>query len=221
VLALCCALAFAGGCASDAGARARSGGGSPVQKLHTVARGENLYRIGQRYGVSVAALRRANDIDDVTKLRIGMRLRIPPAATEGRAARARVRAEVKRAAGTRFVWPVQGGQITSRFGRRHGSPHEGIDIAAPRGTPIRAAEAGKVIFAGRLGDYGKLVIVKHSGNLRSVYAHLRRYRVSKGAFVERGQRIADVGATGNASGPHLHFEIRDRDRPRDPILYLP
>jgi len=131
----------------------------------------------------------------------------------------RVRSEAHEQAGVAFRWPVRG-KLTSRYGERRGS-HEGIDIAAPRGTQVIAAEAGKVIFAGRMRDYGKMIVVKHAGDYRSVYAHVHRFHVRKGHFVEGGQPIAEVGSTGNATGPHLHFEIRDRDRPRDPMLFLP
>ena len=86
---------------------------------------------------------------------------------------------------------------------------------------MRAAEAGKVIYSDRLGAYGNVVVVKHAGRYSSVYAHNRRNLVSQGSFVEKGQEIAVVGATGNATGPHLHFEIRNERRPDDPLLYLP
>ncbi|MCA9509140.1 MAG: LysM peptidoglycan-binding domain-containing M23 family metallopeptidase [Myxococcota bacterium] len=192
---------------------------------HVVQRGENLFRIGQRYGVPAEVLREVNGIDDVTQLRVGQRLWIPAAGIRadgppGSTLADRVRAEVRAEAGVDFAWPLRG-TVTSRYGRRRRGPHEGIDIAAPRGTDVVAAEAGKVIHVGRMGDYGKLVVVKHSGNFRSVYAHLDRYHVREGSFVEKGERIAEVGRTGNASGPHLHFEIRELDRPRDPMLYLP
>ena len=85
----------------------------------------------------------------------------------------------------------------------------------------RASESGRVIHSGRLGDYGNAVIVKHAGYYRTVYAHASRTLVRKGQFVEKGQRIALVGSTGRSTGPHLHFEIRRRETPRDPILYLP
>ena len=78
-----------------------------------------------------------------------------------------------------------------------------------------------MIHSGRLSDYGKVVIIKHQGYYRSVYAHASKTLVEKGEFVERGQKIALVGATGRATGPHLHFEIRKRESPRDPMLYLP
>jgi murein DD-endopeptidase MepM/ murein hydrolase activator NlpD len=74
---------------------------------------------------------------------------------------------------------------------------------------------------GGLGDYGKVVIVKHAGRYSTVYAHNQRNRVRKGEFVEKGQVIAEVGKTGNASGTHLHFELRRDRHPEDPLLYLP
>jgi murein DD-endopeptidase MepM/ murein hydrolase activator NlpD len=201
---------------------------------YTVQPGENLYRIGRRFGVSTEALVRANRIRDVTEVPAGARIWIPrsknslrraPSASERQArlseARNRARADARRAGKLEFRWPMRGGKLTSRFGRRNGRPHEGIDLAASRGTAIRAAEAGKVIHSGGLGAYGRVVIVKHSGYYRSVYAHARRTLVRKGQFVERGQKIAEVGSTGNASGPHLHFEIRRGQTARDPMLYLP
>jgi len=78
-----------------------------------------------------------------------------------------------------------------------------------------------VIYSGRLGGYGKVVIVKHQGSLRSVYAHASRLFVRRGQLVERGQRLAAVGSTGRATGPHLHFEVRRGERPQDPLRYLP
>jgi len=207
---------------------------------HTVKKGENLYRIGLRYRVPTDVLIKANRIDDVTNVRAGTRLWIPrsgaefasakkppkaagaPPAAHGSRAEARraARREAKQSSKLSFAWPVKG-KLTSSFGRRRGRPHEGVDLAARRGTPIYAAEAGRVIHSGRLGDYGNAVIVKHAGTFRTVYAHASKTLVRKGQFVEKGQRIALVGSTGRSTGPHLHFEIRRRETPRDPILYLP
>jgi murein DD-endopeptidase MepM/ murein hydrolase activator NlpD len=112
--------------------------------------------------------------------------------------------------------------MTSKFGWRNGRTHEGIDIPVKRGTPIYAAEAGRVIHSGGgLGDYGKVVILKHAGRYSTVYAHNSRNRVRKGSFVEKGDVIAEVGETGNASGPHIHFEVRRDRTPLDPLLFLP
>jgi murein DD-endopeptidase MepM/ murein hydrolase activator NlpD len=188
---------------------------SPDRGLyHVVAPGENLYRIGLRYGVPASVIARANGIDDVTQISVGQRLFIP-----GRGGQAMRRMPLD-AGSLRFRWPVKG-RLTSRFGLRGNRPHEGIDLGAPPGTPIFAAEAGRVIHSGRLGAYGNAVVLKHAGAYRSFYAHARRLFVEVGEFVERGQKIAEVGATGRATGPHLHFEIRRGETPHDPLLYLP
>jgi murein DD-endopeptidase MepM/ murein hydrolase activator NlpD len=200
----------------------------PEGTVHVVRPGENLYRIGLHYGVPVSEIARANDIRDERNLAVGTRLWIPrpkraaiskPLVPPDRL-RARAQADALSNGALRFEWPVRG-RITSRFGWRRTRMHEGVDIAARSGTPVRAAEAGRVIHAGRLGGYGKVVVVRHEGRYETVYAHNRRFRVRKGNRVRKGQVIAEVGETGNASAPHLHFEVRRDDDPRDPLLFLP
>ncbi|MGD8278961.1 MAG: M23 family metallopeptidase [Gemmatimonadota bacterium] len=120
-------------------------------------------------------------------------------------------------------WPVQG-PITSPYGIRFRgilpSIHEGVDIAVPVGTAIAAMKAGTVVQAGALGDYGLAVILDHGGHTRSLYGHLSRLDVQVGERVEGGQRIGLSGQSGNASGPHLHFEILRRGRSEDPVPLL-
>jgi len=135
------------------------------------------------------------------------------------AVRLRARLEA-RVAGNVFVWPLSGA-VSSGFGRRNGRPHEGIDVRGAEGAPFRAAEGGRVAHSGPLGDYGNTVVLIHGGGFATVYAHALRLGVARGERVRKGQVMGEVGATGNASGPHLHFEIRRRDRPRNPLLYLP
>lgn len=118
-----------------------------------------------------------------------------------------------------FVWPVSG-VVVSGFGMRWGRMHEGIDISASTGTPIRAAAAGTVIWSGWRGGYGNAVIIDHGGGLSTVYAHASALLVSQGQRVAQGQTIALVGSTGNSSGPHLHFEVRVNGVAVDPLLYL-
>ncbi len=120
----------------------------------------------------------------------------------------------------RFLWPARG-QVTSRFGERRGNrAHKGIDIAAPEGAPIVAAESGQVIYSGKISGYGKVIVIEHASGFVTVYAHNRKNYVKAGEWVERGQRIGEVGKTGRASGPHLHFEIRVNNTPVDPLKYL-
>ncbi len=120
--------------------------------------------------------------------------------------------------------PVSGARLTSGFGmRRHpllrySKMHTGVDFGAPTGTPIRAAGAGIVDLAGRHGAYGNTIVIKHSSKYKSLYAHMSRLApgVRRGTRVNQGQIIGYVGATGRATGPHLHYEVRVNDRPVNP-----
>ena len=116
-------------------------------------------------------------------------------------------------------WPVSG-PVTSGFGPRWGRMHEGIDIAVPVGTPVRAAAAGTVIHADWLGGYGNLVVVDHGGGLSTAYAHNSSFASSVGQAVAAGQVVAYSGNTGNSSGPHVHFEVRVNGSAVDPLGYL-
>lgn len=120
----------------------------------------------------------------------------------------------------KYIWPVQG-KLSSGFGRRNGRPHDGIDILAPRGTPVKAAKSGTVIFSGQMSGYGNIVIVKHVKNYFTAYAHLHRIKAKKNQRVKQGQTIGTVGRTGRASANHLHFEVRYRSEAKDPMNYLP
>jgi murein DD-endopeptidase MepM/ murein hydrolase activator NlpD len=117
-----------------------------------------------------------------------------------------------------FIWPVNG-IVTSGFGWRWGRMHEGVDIAAPTGTPIRAAAAGTVIYTGYMGGYGNLTIVDHGNGLATAYAHQSAIYVGGGS-VSQGTVLGAVGSTGNSTGPHLHFEVRVNGSPVDPMGYL-
>ena len=117
-----------------------------------------------------------------------------------------------------FVWPVSG-VVTSGFGPRWGRMHEGIDIAAPTGTSVRAAAAGQVIIAGSMGGYGTIIVIDHGNGISTAYAHLSSIWVG-GGTVSQGQGIGAVGSTGNSTGNHLHFEVRVNGSPVDPMGYL-
>ena len=115
-------------------------------------------------------------------------------------------------------WPLKKVQITSKFGYRNGEAHDGVDLRAPVGTPVYAAHEGRVLYAGNgIQGYGSLVVIRHPTGIATVYAHNSKLRVQKGQRVGRGQLIAFSGATGRASGPHVHFEVRAGSRPMDPL----
>ena len=123
-----------------------------------------------------------------------------------------------------FRWPLLNvaPSVGSPFGTRGGRTHEGIDLPAPTGTPVVAAADGEVVYAGNgIRGYGNLVVLQHPGDLLTVYAHNSALFVTQGQGVRAGDRIAAVGQTGHATGPHLHFEVRQGQIPRDPMPYLP
>jgi len=196
---------------------------------HVVKPGENLFRIGKAYDISYDELARANGIRDAAQIRVGQRILIPganrrlpvgiiaPTEPADGTPSAPLPAET---AGDPILWPVQGA-INSGFGARGASVHDGIDIAAPEGTPIHSVERGEVIYSDQLRGYGNIVIIRHAGGLVSVYAHNQINLVREGNRVERGDVIAKVGSTGRVTGPHLHFEIRKNNTAQDPLRYLP
>lgn len=111
-----------------------------------------------------------------------------------------------------MIWPVANKGVTSQFGRRAGGRfHEGLDLKSSLGDTIYAAHNGRVVFSGFMNGFGRVIVIK-AGPVATIYAHNRRNLVSRGSIVERGDRIAEVGQTGHATGPHLHFEVRAQTR---------
>jgi murein DD-endopeptidase MepM/ murein hydrolase activator NlpD len=118
-----------------------------------------------------------------------------------------------------LIWPVNG-PVVSPFGMRWGRLHAGVDIAVPAGTPIRAADSGRVVLMGWVGGYGNYTCIQHTGSLSTCYAHQSSFATSNGASVSQGQVIGSVGCTGHCFGDHLHFETRVNGSPVDPMGYL-
>ncbi|HEC14504.1 MAG TPA: M23 family metallopeptidase [Rhodospirillales bacterium] len=212
----------------------------PRVREHVVARGETLSGIARRYGIGPYTLARANAIAAPYTIGVGQRLLLPGAPERkiqpqvrtkapGKAKRrivARVRppAAVPRPparSGRGFAWPVKG-RVISRFGpKAKGLQNDGINIAAPRGAPVVAAENGVVAYAGNeLRGFGNLLLIKHSGGWVTAYAHNGRLLVKRGEKVKKGQNIATVGSTGSVDKPQLHFELRRGMRATDPSKYL-
>jgi hypothetical protein len=154
---------------------------------------------------------RSNRVKDPTKLRAGTSIFVPmvsaPLAPQSTAVGA-------------LAWPLRG-SLTGKFGPRgKRSRHRGIDIDGQAGDEINAAASGTVTEAGIRGKYGRMVIIDHGDGLTTLYAHVRKLMVRVGDRVERGDPIAEVGRSGNATGSHLHFEVHRNSRPVDPIGYL-
>jgi len=199
----------------------------------TLREGQTLWSLARAHGVSVDAIVAANGLKSADRVRAGTRLVIPGRTTVARPSRATsVRASAQRAgdaftkASTSavriargFLWPARG-QLTSRFGWRRWRHHDGIDIAAPYGSPVYAARPGRVVFAGWYYAYGRAVIIDHGDGVQTLYGHASALLVQTGAPVGQGQLIARVGTSGRSTGPHLHFEVRHKGRPVNPMRYM-
>ena len=219
----------------------------PRGRQHTVRRGETLYGIARDYHVNPYALARANGLGPPYPIQAGQRLILPgsagktirtasagaaPVTTSRRPALSQktsppppsVPPAVPKpppASGKGFIWPVKG-RVVSGFGAKAGGlRNDGINIAAARGTPVKAAENGVIAYAGNeLRGFGNLLLIKHSGGWVSAYAHTGKMLVKRGDRVRKGQQIATVGSTGNVRNPQLHFELRRGNRVLDPRKYL-
>ena len=201
----------------------------PEGIYHVVRPGENLFRIGLAYDVKHETLARLNGIRDPGHLRVGQRVLVPGATRQlpvniitpvEPPTEAPSLPEPAEPMGERFLWPVSG-TINSGFGSRGATFHDGVDISAPEGTPIRVIEKGEVIYSDQLKGYGNIVIVRHADGIVSVYAHNQANLVREGQKVSRGEVVATVGSTGRVTGPHLHFEIRKNNTGQDPAHYFP
>jgi murein DD-endopeptidase MepM/ murein hydrolase activator NlpD len=216
-----------------------------VSVRHTVAPGETMYRIAKNYGITVEELSEANGITDPRTLALGQELVIPgierrmpgasgsspstrfpttrssvnpPVSVSRPASKSAAVRPVPETKGT-LDWPLRG-VLYARFGKKGREPHDGIDLAAPAGTPVKTGQEGEVLYAGEQRGYGLIVIIRHSESLITLYAHNRDLRVKTGQKVRRGQVIATVGESGKTSGPQLHFEVRVDGKPVDPLDYL-
>jgi len=220
----------------------RSDDGAPVKQLragdaitipalsdlcHLVKRGETLDKIAAWYGIDKQSLLAApqNDLASETDLRVGQHLLIPDARSRYRDPAdenlPRPQKEGWRYGDGEFIWPIERQLTWVSQGFRHGK-HMAIDLATRGGTQVRAADTGKVIKAGWSDNgYGYRVVIDHGIDYVTIYAHLSEYYVEEGDVVTKGEVIGAVGSTGNSTGPHLHFEIRDYGYLIDPLLVLP
>lgn len=200
----------------------------PRTRHHTVADGETGFAIALRYGVPWAAIRTANGIARGDTVRTGQDLLIPTIIAPAPSAPVETTAPVRASApapgaraASQFGWPLSGEVLRGYTPRREPNFHDGIDIAAPLGTPVHAAGTGKVIFAGaEPRQFGRLVVIDHGNGWHSAYGHVSAISVKVGAKVARGAVIARSGQSGLARTPRLHFELRRGNHPVDPAPRL-
>ncbi len=210
----------------------------PSGSIHTVARGESLSIIGKQYRQTAYSIARINSIRSPYTIYPGQKLRIPRSgggtvqtavrtttqSSQGTTATRTVQPILKApmlAGGKGFLWPVNGKVVSGYGPKAKGLQNDGINIVAPRGTPVRAAENGVVAYAGNeLRAFGNLLLIKHSGGWMTAYAHNDTLLVKRGDKVVKGQDIAKLGSSGNVSTPQLHFEMRKGRQAVDPQKYL-
>lgn len=200
------------------------------ETTYEVVSGDTLQKVSARFGIPARAIQTFNGLGESRDLQVGQRLRIPslgPIDQGSRYAKSVNTRESKvgsKQSAPRMVSvlgvrqylkalkvPVDTARYSSQFGWRWGRFHEGIDLACSRGTKVNAAHDGTVVFVSdSFGRYGRMVVVRGE-NLITVYTHNERNRVRLGDVVEKGDWIADVGSSGNATGPHLHLETRVLD----------
>lgn len=176
--------------------------------LYYLQNGEDLEDVSQAFGIPLGILKAINNKNQ-DEIRVPFITEVFPLFNK------KIRG-VKRPK-KKALWPVLGGTVSSWFGKRDGKPHTGLDIRAPEGAWVFAAHDGRIVYAGNKGDdYGEVVTLLGKG-YATRYAHLSKILVDKGDYVEQGEPIALVGMTGNATGPHLHFEYTINGEKYDPI----
>lgn len=192
----------------------------PRTRHHTVESGETGLGIAAKYGVGWSEIAVANNIEEDAPIKVGQVLLIPTILDVEKTEPSPKPAPPPKPK-ISFMWPVSGDIRRGYRPRDQRNYHDGLDIAAPRGTAVRATEAGRVIFAADKDEFGNLVVIDHSNGWHSAYGFLSRITVRKEERVSRGERIGLVGSTGVARGNELHFELRRNNRPVDPLTELP
>ena len=209
----------------------------PGGRIHVVKKGEYLSLIAKNYNSNAFSIARINGVAKPYTIYPGQKIRIPrdgaapvtastPTSSKTKTVASKTRTVEPVSpppvmAGNGFLWPVKG-KLLSGFGpKAKGLQNDGLNIAAPRGTPVRAAQNGVVAYAGNeLRGFGNLLLVKHSNGWITAYAHNDSLLVKRGDKILKGQNIAKIGSTGNVSTPQLHFELRKGRRAVDPKPYL-
>lgn len=195
--------------------------------IHEVCKGDTLKTIAELYQSRPQTIASFNLLEELPQLIPGEKLVIPGGVLPASEKKAIQNALLASRYGLRgslppspsFDWPLKG-RISSHYGWREGGFHYGLDIAVPHGSTIRAAAAGVVQETGTKQGYGLMLTIRHSGGWKTLYAHCSRLLVEKKQKISRGQPVALIGESGNATGPHLHLEIAHGEDRFDPLLFL-
>jgi len=217
--------------------------GKPKGIYHTVKKNQTLWRICKTYKVSLQDVAELNNIKKTSQIKAGDKIFIPGAkrvlwvkpvtkAPTKQTTKTTVKKKKRKTSSKKsyqkkiishsgmFKWPVRG-TVIKRFGIYNKTKHDGINIKAPSGTAVKASSPGKVIFSSFLEGYGNTIIIEHKNSYVTVYGNNRANLVRIGKIVKTGEKIATVGASAEKSNtPHLHFQIRKYDNPRNPAFYL-
>ena len=214
----------------------------PRGREYVVKKGDYLSGIAQKYNADMYSIARLNNLKPPYTIYVGQHLTLPNAGrtqpvevpvaeapppkrssiTARSPARPKTVPPPPVQSGEGFLWPVRGKLLSSYGGKSQGLKNDGINIAAPRGAPVVAAENGVVAYAGNeLRGFGNLLLLKHSGGWITAYAHNETLLVKRGDKIDKGQTIAKVGSSGSVQKPQLHFELRKGKKAMDPIKYLP
>ena len=207
----------------------------PKNKMHVVVKGETLYSISRYYETTVFTLAKYNNIKNVNNIKVGKELIIPKRSKKIKKVKTKKwdsnfkknkiensKIVVLRDKKTsKFIWPVKG-KLLSKYGKsKEGFYNDGINIDSKKGTKVMSSQAGKVIYCGNeIPGYGNLILIKHSKNWITAYAHLNEVFTEKGKKVSKGEIIGSVGNTGNVRSPQLHFEIRKGKESVNPLKLL-
>ena len=207
----------------------------PQNQKHIVVKGQTLYSISRFYETTVFTLAKYNNIKNVNNINVGKELIIPKRSEKIKKIKSKKwdsnfkkkkiennkNVILRDKKTSKFIWPVKG-KLLSKYGKsKEGFYNDGINIDSKKGTKVMSSQAGKVIYCGNeIPGYGNLILIKHSKNWITAYAHLNEVFTEKGKNVSKGEIIGSVGNTGNVRSPQLHFEIRKGKESVNPLKLL-
>jgi len=212
----------------------------PKKRTHVVKRGDTLYSISRKYRTDVFTISRFNNLKNVNQIYTNQRLIIPDQLEKKKVVRISKKKETKKNKkkivakkrsyknkvntqnfNENFIWPVKG-KILSKYGSNDpGFFNDGINIESVSGEDVKASSGGEIVYSGNeIPGYGNLILIKHSKNWITAYAHLKKIYKRKGTLVKKGESIGAIGNSGNVKIPQLHFEIRKGKEAVDPLKYL-